>query len=152
MSFLIVAGAIAFAGIVGVLTNSGSTPSSIAKKEVPDRPSRRSPASNQEEGSSSQPSALSIRPTANVLKGLNITESQIQKMEAYLPELQKDVSLFKDTQGWVVRFHHSSKIMSGLGVKDGDLISFKHLQDMKNEPALKALVGRLESVLSQLQK
>ncbi|WP_413291441.1 hypothetical protein [Bdellovibrio sp. HCB337] len=101
---------------------------------------------------SSVPAPLSIRPPADAAGNLNITEEQIQAMEKSLGTLQKDVSVFKDTAGWVVRFHQPSKLMSDLGVQDNDLISFHQLQSIKSQPALQDLVARLEAVLGHLQK
>jgi hypothetical protein len=148
LSYILVASAFAISGVFAVL--SKQTPSRVSRSEVPER-SPRGPASS-EDPSTSQPAPLSIRPSPEATAGLKITESQIRMMEDNLSELQQDVSLFKDSQGWIVRFHQPSGVMASLGVKDNELISFKLIQDMKNEPALTALVGRLEIIFAQLQK
>jgi hypothetical protein len=147
--FFFVVGALAISGAIAVLTRQ--TPTSTTRQEVPERPSLRVPASVLA-GSSSQVSALSVRPTTGTTGGLNITEAQIRLMEENLRDLQQDISLFKDTEGWVVRFHHTSSIMTALGVKDSDLISFKQLQEVKKQPALESLVRRLEIIFAHLQK
>jgi len=149
LSYLIVAGVLALAGVIGLFVKHGTT--NVVRQEVPDRPTQRGPASP-DPATSSQPAALSIRPSTDASAGLNLTEDQIQLMEQNISTLQKDVSVFKDTDAWVVRFHHTSAVMSSLGVKDNDQISFKQLEDMKNEPALEALTKRLENILLQLQK
>lgn len=149
LSFLLVASAFAISGIFAVLTKQ--TPTRISRQEVPERPTLRGPASP-DINTSSQPAALSVRPSTEASAGLNVTEAQIHLMEQNLSDLQQDVSLFKDTHGWVVRFHHPSRVMAALGVKDNDVISFKQLQRIKSEPALESLVHRLEVILSHLQK
>jgi len=142
--------ALAIPGIIAVLIPP--PPARVAKKEVPDRPTHRRPASSSELGSSSQPAALSVRPAGDILGGLNLTEEQILLMEKNFQALQKDVSVFKDTQAWVIRFNHPSPLMSRLGVKDGDKISFRQIQLMKQEPGLANLSSRLEMLLAHLQK
>jgi hypothetical protein len=149
LSYFIVAGVLTLAGVVGVLVKRSTT--NVVRQEVPDRPTQRGPASP-DPATSSQPAALSIRPSSDVGSNLNLTEEQIQTMEQDIATLQKDVSVFKDSEAWVVRFHHTSAVMSSLGVKDGDQISFKQLDEMKQEAALEGLTRRLENILLQLQK
>jgi hypothetical protein len=149
LSYLIVAGVLALAGVLSFFLKHNTT--TVVRQEVPDRPNQRGPASP-DPATSSQPAALSIRPSTDAGSSLNLTEEQIQLMEQNIGSLQSDVSVFKDSEAWVVRFHHTNSVMSALGVKDGDQISFRQLEEMKNEPALEGLTRRLESILLQLQK
>lgn len=150
LSFFIIAGVFAITGIVAFFMKGPSHKAYY--KEAPDKDlsSQRGIASDV--NTTSQPASLSIRYPADATGNLNITEAQISAMEQSLGTLQKDVSLFKDTAGWVVRFHQPSKVMSDLGVQDNDLISFHQLDGIRSQPALQDLVKRLEAVLSQLQK
>lgn len=77
---------------------------------------------------------------------------QISEMEQNLNDLQKDVSLFKDRRGWIVRFHVENNLLSQTGLKDNDLITFKQLQKLKEDPNKADLMTRLEVVMGTIQR
>lgn len=83
---------------------------------------------------------------------LDISDEQISTLEENLPELQKDVSLYRENEGWSVRFHQPTNILSNMGLKDSDLIRFSSLQEMKQDPSKQELISRLEQVLHQLER
>lgn len=87
-------------------------------------------------------------------KSLNfqISEAQIDAMEAQLPELQKEVSLFREQNGWLVRLHGHENLFAAIGVEDNDFIRFTQFDDMKKNPATEHLASRLEDILSNLER
>lgn len=87
---------------------------------------------------------------ANTLH-IDISESQIERMEQELPELQKDVSLFRDNKGWTVRFHRQDNLLSLTGINDNDLICFEQIERIKKDPTKTELISRLENIMLQLQ-
>lgn len=87
---------------------------------------------------------------ANVLN-IDISEQQIARMESELPELQKDVSLFRDNKGWTVRFHRQDNLLSLTGINDNDLIRFEQIERIKKDPSKTELISRLENIMVQLQ-
>ena len=82
----------------------------------------------------------------------DVSQEQVEAMEHAIPELQKDVSLFRDSKGWVVRFHSQPNLLSDIGLKDNDLIRFSQIQKLKRDPEQAELISRLESVLNSLQR
>jgi hypothetical protein len=87
---------------------------------------------------------------ANTLN-IDISEQQITRMEEELPELQKDVSLYRDNKGWTVRFHRQDNLLSLTGINDNDLIRFEQIAQIKKDPAKTELISRLENIMLQLQ-
>jgi hypothetical protein len=88
---------------------------------------------------------------ANVLN-IDISEQQILRMEQELPELQKDVSLYRDNKGWTVRFHRQDNLLSLTGINDNDLIRFEQIERIKKDPSKTQLISRLENIMLQLQR
>lgn len=89
---------------------------------------------------------------ASEVFNLDIAESELAMMEENLSDLQKDVSLVRSEDGWIVRFYNSSNLMESIGVKDRDLIRFSHLEALKRDPTKTYLVSRLESLFSHLER
>lgn len=83
---------------------------------------------------------------------LDIAESELTMMEENLSDLQRDVSLIRSEEGWIVRFYNSSNLMESIGVKDHDLIRFSHLEALKRDPTKTYMVSRLESLFSHLER
>lgn len=96
----------------------------------------------------SQPTEVSQAQLLNI----DISEEQVVTMEQNLNELQKDVSLFRDEKGWVVRFHSRDNLLSQMGFHDNDLIRFGHFEKLKEDPSRSELITRLESVMMNLQR
>lgn len=88
---------------------------------------------------------------ANTLN-IDISEQQISRMEQELPELQKDVSLYRDNKGWTVRFHRQDNLLSLTGINDNDLIRFEQIESIKKDPTKTALISRLENIMVHLQR
>jgi hypothetical protein len=88
------------------------------------------------------------------VKILNIefSDEQVSTMEQNIDELQKDVSFYRDTQGWIVHFNSQENPMAFAGLKDGDFIRFQQLNELKKDPSKEPLVSRLEGVMQQLQR
>ena len=82
---------------------------------------------------------------------IDISEQQISRMEQELPELQKDVSLYRDNKGWTVRFHRQDNLLSLAGINDNDLIRFEQIENIKKDPSKAELISRLENIMLQLQ-
>lgn len=106
--------------------------------------------------SSAQDTAMDSKPedptvVANTLN-IDISEQQISRMEQELPELQKDVSLYRDNKGWTVRFHRQDNLLSLTGINDNDLIRFEQIESIKKDPTKTALISRLEHIMEQLQR
>ena len=93
-------------------------------------------------------------PTESPKRILNfeVSEPEVHQMEANLDTLQKEVSLFREERGWVVKFYSSQNALADTGVRDGDLIRFNHLDTMKRNPETAELAQRLEDVLLSLQR
>lgn len=83
---------------------------------------------------------------------LDISEEQITEMEQHFSDLQKDVSLFRDNNGWVVRFHNENNLLSSVGIKDNDFIRFGQIQQLKEDQSKAELISRLEAVMVNLQR
>lgn len=83
---------------------------------------------------------------------LDISEEQITEMEQHFSDLQKDVSLFRDSNGWVVRFHNKNNLLSSVGIKDNDFIRFGQIQKLKEDHSKGELISRLEAVMVNLQR
>lgn len=88
---------------------------------------------------------------ANVLN-IDISEKQIARMEEELPELQKDVSLFRDDKGWIVRYNRQENLLSLTGINDNDFIRFEQIERIKKDPSKRELISRLENIMLQLQR
>lgn len=88
---------------------------------------------------------------ANVLN-IDISEKQISRMEQELPELQKDVYLFRDNKGWIVRYNRQENLLSLTGINDNDFIRFEQIERIKKDPSKKELISRLENIMVQLQR
>ncbi|WP_413612162.1 hypothetical protein [Bdellovibrio sp. HCB-110] len=86
------------------------------------------------------------------LLNLDISEEQIVEMEQHLGDLQKDVSLFRDNKGWIVRFHTQNNLLSKTGLKDNDLIRFGQIERLKEDPNNTELISRLEAIIMSLQR
>lgn len=83
---------------------------------------------------------------------LDISEDQVVQMEQHLIDLQKDVSLFRDKTGWIVRFHIQDNLLATTGIRDNDLIRFGHIEKLKEDPNRADLITRLEAVMMSLQR
>lgn len=90
--------------------------------------------------------------SASKVLNIDLSEEQVTEMEMHLPELQKDVSLFRDNEGWIVRFHTQGNILSNVGIKDNDLIRFGQIQELKKDPEKVELISRLEAIFHNLQR
>lgn len=106
--------------------------------------------------SSAQDTVMDPKPedptvVANTLN-IDISEQQIVRMEQELPELQKDVSLYRDNKGWTVRFHRQDNLLSLTGINDNDLIRFEQIESIKKDPTKTELISRLEHIMEQLQR
>ena len=80
------------------------------------------------------------------------SEESVENMEQNIATLQKDVSVIKDQDGWVVRFHSTNNLLSQLGISDNDLIRFNQLDEMRLNPETQDLANRMESVLGNLER
>lgn len=80
------------------------------------------------------------------------SEETVENMEQNIATLQKDVSVIKEQDGWVVRFHSTHNLLSQLGISDNDLIRFNQLDEMRLNPDTQDLANRMESVLANLER
>lgn len=83
---------------------------------------------------------------------LNISEEQVSNLEENFADLQKDVSVYRDQQGWVVRFHHNSNPLADMGLQDNDMIRFSQFHEDTQDPDRDRLYSRLEQVLIDLER
>jgi hypothetical protein len=90
-------------------------------------------------------------PSKRILQ-FDVSEFQLQRMEADLEALQKDVSLSRLEKGWQVKFRDDKNLLAEMGLRDGDLIQFSHLESMRRNPETTDLARRLEYVLTFLER
>ena len=83
---------------------------------------------------------------------LDVSEMQIAQMEQQIEELQRDVSLYRERNGWVVRFHRKNNTLARIGVQENDLIRDGHFDSLKQVPGKAELMARLEAVINHLQR
>lgn len=81
-----------------------------------------------------------------------VSEPEVYQMETRLDSLQREVSLFREDRGWVVKFYSSQNALADTGIRDGDLIRFSHLESMKANPETAELARRLEDILQSLER
>ncbi|MFM6927083.1 MAG: hypothetical protein ACKOX6_01390 [Bdellovibrio sp.] len=79
-------------------------------------------------------------------------EQTLETMEENIVTLQKEVSVIKDREGWVIRFHSADNLMSHIGLSDNDMIRFNQLDEMRLNPDTQDLAMRMESVLANLER
>lgn len=80
------------------------------------------------------------------------SEETVENMEQNIAALQKDVSVVKDREGWIVRFHSTNNLLSQVGISDNDMIRFNQLDEMRLNPDTQDLANRMESVLANLER
>ncbi len=93
----------------------------------------------------------SSKPSSQMLT-INISENELDTIERNISDLQKDVSLFKDSKGWKVRFYRDPNLIASLGINDNDIINFEQFNKLKTDPEKEPLINRLESVFSELER
>lgn len=79
-------------------------------------------------------------------------EETLETMEQNIVTLQKEVSVIKDRDGWILRFHSPDNLLSHIGLSDNDLIRFHQLDEMRLNPDTQDLALRMESVLANLER
>lgn len=79
-------------------------------------------------------------------------EETLETMEQNIVTLQKEVSVIKDRDGWILRFHSPDNLLSHIGLSDNDLIRFHQLDEMRLNPDTQDLAMRMESVLANLER
>lgn len=79
-------------------------------------------------------------------------EETLETMEQNIVTLQKEVSVVKDRDGWILRFHSPDNLLSHIGLSDNDLIRFHQLDEMRLNPDTQDLAMRMESVLANLER
>ncbi|MGE5084684.1 MAG: hypothetical protein ACM3MG_00175 [Bacillota bacterium] len=79
-------------------------------------------------------------------------EETLETMEQNIVILQKEVSVIKDRDGWVVHFHSPDNLLSQIGLSDNDMIRFNQLDEMRLNPDTQDLAMRMESVLANLER
>ena len=90
--------------------------------------------------------------TAPAVLNLDVSEAQVSQMELNIDELQRDVSLFREQRGWVVRFHRKENLLAKIGVQDNDFIREGHFERLKQISDRAELMTRLEAIMNQLQR
>lgn len=102
----------------------------------------------------SQPSQEESREVPDPPHPVNFifNEETLETMEQNIVTLQKEVSVIKDRDGWVVRFHSPDNLMSHIGLSDNDMIRFNQLDEMRLNPDTQDLAMRMESVLANLER
>ncbi len=83
---------------------------------------------------------------------IDITNEQIENIEQNISDLQKDVKIFKDSKGWVVKFYRNENLISSLGINDNDIIRFDQLNRLKADPSKEHQISQLESIFYQLER
>jgi len=79
-------------------------------------------------------------------------EQDLDALEQSLPDLQKEVSLYRRENGWLVRIHATTNPFAFIGIQDNDFIRDNQFQDLERDPSKKTLVGRLVDILTSLER
>jgi hypothetical protein len=82
----------------------------------------------------------------------DISEDEVEILEQNIPELQDQVTLYRENDGWHVRFKDPSNLLADFGILDNDVIRFSQIEEMKKDPSMERLTGRLEDVLHSLER
>lgn len=80
---------------------------------------------------------------------MELSEEQVKKLEAALPELQRQAYTTARDDGWELHLLREDSLFSGLGFRDGDLITYRSLD---GNPAVHDLAGRIVTLLEAIEK
>ncbi|WP_413576664.1 hypothetical protein ACLVWU_01340 [Bdellovibrio sp. HCB290] len=83
---------------------------------------------------------------------LQLTEEAVDMLEENIAELHQSVTVERDNEGFVLHFDSPDNYFANIGLANNDRIPFTQFEEMRQNPETQELAGRIETILSNLEK
>ncbi|MEK2689679.1 hypothetical protein [Bdellovibrio sp. GT3] len=83
---------------------------------------------------------------------LQLTEETVDMLEENIADLHQSVTVERDDQGFILHFDNPDNYFANIGLANNDRIPFTQFEEMRQNPETQELAGRIETILSNLEK
>ncbi|WP_413586100.1 hypothetical protein [Bdellovibrio sp. HCB274] len=146
---------------------SASAPTEVAQGVSEDEMNQPGPTENAEEAAppATPDTMAAANPTATPLAqppatpeepprdiNLQLTEEAVDMLEENIAELHSSVTVERDNEGFILHFDSPDNYFANIGLANNDRIPFTQFEEMRQNPETQELAGRIETILSNLEK